>query len=98
MRNRKRMDVVKRIVKWIKTATSVIWLVAWGIVGLKLIEHNYDYMAEIYIAIVCGVILLACVVYKLFSNRCPYCGRPKESNGLYCPYCGKKAENDTYLH
>lgn len=29
---------------------------------------------------------------KLFSNRCPHCGKLRQTMGAYCSYCGKKID------
>ena len=35
-------------------------------------------------------IFFPALIYLRFANRCPHCGKIKQSFGPYCPYCGKK--------
>lgn len=85
---------MKRIVKWIRIITFIITMIAFGIEGVKLLEHNYDFLIEAYIVAAGFLILVACSIYQVFSNICPYCGKRCEINGTYCPHCGRKIENN----
>ena len=56
-------------------------------------ENNFlDILVEAYIGRVCFVVLMVCSLYRIFSNKCPYCGKLRVSNGEYCSYCGKKID------
>ena len=81
-----------------KKMLTAIWIIAvivffmdWGIVGLSLLNGNYEIQAGIYIGIVCWVIVIVGgTIYKLFNGRCPYCGKIRLQEGKYCPHCGKE--------
>lgn len=66
------------------------FLFDWGVMGLKLYNGNYNITVEAYIALVCLLIILICAVSKIFTDKCPHCGKIRISNGKYCPYCGKE--------
>ena len=68
----------------------IILLIDWSVVGLKLLDNNYDVIVEAYIGLVCIIIFSTCIIYKTFSDRCPHCGKLRLMNGKYCSYCGKE--------
>lgn len=84
---------MKRIMSWIFVISIIIFILDWGVVGLKLLNGDYDITVGAYIGLVCVLIILVCAVYKIFSDKCPYCGKVRMSNGEYCSYCGKKIKN-----
>ena len=81
---------MKKLIPWITAAAFLIFIIDWGIMGLKIFDNDYDITVEAVIGIVCFIVLLACSVYKIFSNKCPHCGKQILSEGEYCPHCGKK--------
>lgn len=81
---------MKKIMFWISAVAIVVVAIDWGIVGLKLLDGDYDIIAEAYIGLACIWIIIICAVYKIFGDKCPHCGKPLRSNGKYCPQCGKK--------
>lgn len=78
---------------WIFVISIIIFILDWGVVGLKLLNGDYDITVGAYIGLVCVLIILVCAVYKIFSDKCPYCGKVRMSNGEYCSYCSKKIKN-----
>ena len=70
--------------------TTIIFIIDWGIMGIKLLDGNYNISLESYIGAICFIIIFVCILYKSFSNKCPYCNKSLLINGTYCPYCGKK--------
>ena len=81
---------MKKIAKWVAAISIVVFVLAWGVMGLKLLDNNYLITTEAYIGLVSLVVFFVCVMYVKFTNRCPHCGKTKQSFGKYCPYCGKK--------
>lgn len=81
---------MKKKAKWLAVISIVVFVLAWGVMGLKLLDNNYRIITEAYIGLISLVIFLACVLYVKLTNRCPYCGKAKQSFGKYCPYCGKE--------
>ena len=85
---------MKKACVWSAVASTVILLITWGVVGVKLLDGNYDTIAEVYITMVFSIILLASIVgYKLIGSRCPHCGKINDSlfgKSKFCPHCGKE--------
>lgn len=81
---------MKRIAKWLAAISIAVLVIDWGIIGLKLLDGNYDITAGAYIAAISLVVFIICVLYVKFTNRCPHCGKMNQSFGKYCPYCGKE--------
>ena len=81
---------MKRIAAWILVRTLILFLIDLGVMGLQLLNGNYDVLRAAYIAAACWIIMLVCAVVRLFSSRCPHCCKLKLSNGKYCPHCGKE--------
>lgn len=82
---------MKRITTWVLVIALIIFIIDWGIIGVKLLDGNYDIITEAYIGAVCFGAMLICAVCKAFTNTCPHCGKLIQSNGKYCPHCGKEA-------
>ena len=83
---------MKKIFPWVFLSALVVFLIAWGVMGVKLLDGNYDITAESYAGAGCIVVMVICWVVKLFSNRCPHCGNLRQTMGAYCSYCGKKID------
>jgi len=81
---------VKRAVAWIMAAALWIFLVDWGVMGVKIFTGDYDILPQAWIGLVCFVILLLCVLYRLLNRKCPHCGRIRLDSGSYCSHCGKE--------
>ncbi len=81
---------MKKAITWISIITFIILLIDLGIMGLKILEHNYNIIIEGYIGSTCYLIFFTCIILKFFTNKCPYCGKVQIVNGKYCPHCGKE--------
>ena len=81
---------MKKIAKWLAVISIIVFAIDWGVMGLKLLDNDYLITAEAYIGLISLVIFSVCILYVKFTNRCPYCGKAKQSFGKYCPYCGKE--------
>ncbi|HIZ56861.1 MAG TPA: hypothetical protein H9671_11855 [Firmicutes bacterium] len=81
---------MKKMISWIYVIAIITFVIDWGIVGLKLLDGNYDITAGAYIGLVCLFMIFVCVVYKAFHDKCPHCGKLRLSKGKYCSYCGKE--------
>ena len=81
---------MKKIAKWMAVITLFIFIIAWGIIGLKLLDGDYDITVGAYIGVISIVVFFICVLYIKFTRRCQNCGKMIESYGKYCPYCGKE--------
>lgn len=81
----------------VKKAFWVLWLGAiavffldWAFMGISLLNGDYEIRTAVYLAAACFVVILAGPVYRLWSSRCPYCGKALPLRGKYCPHCGKE--------
>ena len=81
---------MKKIAKWLAVISIITFVVAWGIMGLKILDNNYLITVETYIGGISLVVFFVCVLYVKITNRCPHCGKTRLSFGKYCPYCGKE--------
>ena len=81
--------IVKKIVTWVLIIAFFGFFIDWAVLGIKILNGNYDVIAEAYIGAVCFVIMLVCLLIKKFSSKCPHCGKISNSGGRFCPHCGK---------
>ena len=81
---------MKKTAKWLAAISVIVFVFVWGVMGLKLLGNNYFITAEAYTALVSLIVLFVCILYLKVSDRCPHCGKTKQSFGKYCPYCGKE--------
>lgn len=81
---------MKKWATWVMIAALAVFVVAWGMMGIKISTNDFDVIAETYIGAACYVIIMVCVLIRAFSDRCPHCGKMRRSKGKYCPYCGKE--------
>lgn len=85
---------MKKVCVWLAVISAIVLLITWGVVGVKLLDNNYDFMVEVYITGVFAVILLGSIVcYKWNSDRCPFCGKVNDTllgKSKFCPHCGKE--------
>ena len=85
---------MKKVCVWLAIISAIVLLITWGIVGVKLLDNNYNFMVEVYITGVSLIICLGSIVcYKFIGCRCPHCGKIDDSlfgKGKFCPHCGKE--------
>lgn len=81
---------MKKTAKWIAVISIAVFVIDWGIMGLKLLDHNYVITTEASIGLISFVAFWVSIMYVKLTNRCPHCGKTKLSFGKYCPSCGKE--------
>ena len=86
----KECDSMKKIAVWTVVLSMIIFVIAWGVMGVKILDGNYGITAEACTGAVCLAVLLVCAIYIRVTNRCPHCGKMKQTFGKFCPYCGKE--------
>ena len=83
-------DCMKKIASWLAVISIIIFVIAWGIIGVKILDNNYEFMTEAYIGYGSLAVFFICLIYVRDTYRCPYCGKLKQPFGKYCSYCGKE--------
>ena len=84
---------MKKIAIWVFVVSLVVFLIVWGVMGIKIFTHDYDITALAYIGGACiPFIFGSLAVFKAIGAKCPHCGKIRLENGVYCPHCGKKQE------
>lgn len=85
---------MKKVLLWSSIVSITCFLVLWAIVGLKLLNSNYEVVIEGYVALALLIVCLISIVgYKLSASKCPHCGKTHLTSGKYCSYCGKELSN-----
>ncbi len=67
-----------------------VFVVDWLIVGLKLLNGDYDITLGAYVALVCVIVMALYPLSRALFSKCPYCGKSLASSGRYCPHCGRE--------
>lgn len=85
---------MKKIAIWLAVISAIVLFITLGVVGVKLLDGNYDTTAEVIITGISFVIFLGSVVcYKFIGSRCPYCGKVNDTllgKSKFCHHCGKE--------
>ena len=83
---------MKKLIPWIFGISLLVFAIDWAVMGMKIFSGEYNITLEAYIGLVCVILLLVCALFKLFTYKCPHCGKLRLVNGKYCAYCGKRIE------
>ena len=81
---------MKKIATCLMVISMTVFLITWGVIGLKIFDNNYEFITEAYIAYGSLAVFWICLVYVRWTYRCPHCGKERILFGKYCPYCGKE--------
>ena len=81
---------MKKVIKWLAVISILVFVIVWGIIGLKILDNDYLFTTEAYIALVSLIFFFICVMYLRITNRCPHCGKMKQPFANYCPHCGRE--------
>lgn len=83
----------KKIAWWVFAAALVVFLIDWGVMGIRIFTNDYDIIPLAYLGAVCLPLIFGSLVVIRWSGlSCPHCGKTSLSSGAYCPHCGKKRE------
>lgn len=66
---------MKRIMNWLYAIAIAVFVIDWGYVGIKLLNGEYDVTVGAYIGLVCVSVMIVYYIYRIFGNKCPYCGK-----------------------
>ena len=87
---------MKKACIWVAIISAIVLLITLGVVGVKLLDGNYDTTAEVIITGISFVIFIGSVVcYKFIGSRCPHCGKVNDTllgKSKFCPHCGKELQ------
>ena len=81
---------MKKIAKWLAGISLAVFVITWGVIGVKLLDHNYGITVEAYIGLISFVVLFGSILFVKIQNRCPHCGKIMNDFGRFCPHCGKE--------
>ena len=81
---------MRKAANWTLGIALTVFTIDWGVMGVKLLDNNYDVTVEACIGAACFVVIIICCFIRIFTNKCPHCGEPRATWGDYCSYCGKK--------
>lgn len=81
---------LRKVANWALTIAFIIFLIDWGMMGIKLLDNDYDITVEACIGLVCFVVIFVSIFIRCFTDRCPHCGKMRVTKGAYCSYCGKE--------
>ena len=83
---------MRKIANWALTIALIVFLIDWSVMGLKLLDNNYNITVEAYIGLACFIVIIVSVFIRSFTDRCPHCGKIMLIKGTYCSHCGKKID------
>lgn len=83
---------MRKIATWTVAIAFLVALIDWGMMGVKLLNHDYNITAEAYVGLGCWVMILVCILCRAFTDRCPHCGKIRAAKGAYCSCCGRKID------
>ena len=81
---------MRKVANWALAISFIVGIIDWGIMGLKLLDNDYNITVEAYIGLVCFIVLFISIFVRCFTDRCPHCGKIRATKGAYCSYCGNK--------
>ena len=81
---------MRKIVLWSAVIAFIVFIVDWGIMGVKLFDGNYDITIEAYIGLACWVVMSIGLIVKIFGAKCSTCKKILDVNAKYCLHCGRE--------
>lgn len=83
---------MKKIATRALVISFIIFFIDWTIMGLKLLDNDYNITVEAYIGLVCWIIIFISILCRALTDKCPHCGKIRLTKGAYCSFCGKKID------
>ena len=78
---------------WLAGIAIFVFVLDWCIIGLNLLDGNYEITVGAYIGLACIAVIFVCIVYIKWNSRCPHCGKLRLYGGRYCAHCGKRLDD-----
>ena len=60
---------MKKVANWALAIAFIIFLIDSGVMGLKLLDKDYNITVEAYIGFVCWVVILVGIFIRCFTDR-----------------------------
>ncbi len=83
---------MRKIANWALTIAFIVFLIDWSVMGIKLLDNDYNITVEAYIGLACFIVISISIFIRCFTDRCPHCRKIMLIKGTYCSYCGKKID------
>ena len=84
---------MKKLTVWTMVISALVFVISWGVMGVKIYTGDYGFETEVYIGLVSLVAFNASVLFRVLRyNRCPKCGKVRWLHGNYCANCGHSFE------
>ena len=82
---------MKKIAIGAAVISLIVFVIAWGVMGLEIFDGDYDIEMLVYIGATAWIVLLVSLVVLRWDHwKCPHCGKVRWTNGRYCAHCGKE--------
>ena len=83
--------MLKKIAAWTCALSGVVLVIAFGVMGVKIFDGDYDIELLAYICLFAWIGLMASIVVLRWKSwKCPHCGGIRWTNGRFCAHCGKE--------
>lgn len=79
----KERGTMKKTAVWLTAISITVFVIAWGVMGLKIFNNDYLITPEAYIGLISLIVCFICILYIKFTNRCPHCGKLQIPFGRY---------------
>lgn len=80
---------MRKVMKYLAAVSLITFIIAWGVGGINILDHDFDNFAWVYVGAVAFVVFFCSFIF-LRTVRCSRCGRFSLTSGAYCPYCGNR--------
>ena len=64
---------MKKIAIWLAVISIIVFVIAWGVIGVKILDNDYEFMTEAYIGYGSLVVFFISIICVPLINRCPHC-------------------------
>lgn len=80
---------MRKIMKYVSALSLITFIIAWGVGGVNILDHDFDNFAWVYVGAV-SIVVFFCSFICVKTVRCAQCGRFSLTSGAYCSYCGNR--------
>jgi len=65
-------DSLKKMTKCLAGLSLAVFVFAWGVMGLKLLDNNYLITTEAYVGLISLLVFFPCILYVKLANHSPH--------------------------